>query len=723
MRIFNNKKLIRRVVAIAMVVCLVPSVTHAFSFEDLGKKITSIFGVVRNVLSEGSAASVANTVSALQTSQAILSDLSATSTASSTSPVLYATTTVIRETLVREIEKPIYVSPITQVFNTVDAMAMQQFRNELTALRAHQTRQNDSDRRSISQAITANVSNISGATISNSTIASPSVTGASFSGDTSFSDDVTVTGFLGIGTTSPVSALAVVGTTTVSGRLELTNGSFITASSSPVFRVIPSQDVTLIGRTGLGSITSNMYGLTLVGDNIAPYLDSGNGYSVLIGDNIFSNNTSQTYAPNSAVFIGSYAANNLESGSGNYSVAIGYEAMAGTGSGYNYNSTAIGYQALARLTSGKSNVAVGNDSGEYISSGGYNVVIGSSAGDDINTGDSNVVIGSSAGVNLTSGSNNILIGAGTRFSSNRSNGMNIGNVLYSDYVDEGASAASGSIGIGIASPLYRLHVSTTTTTNVARFEGSGGTQCTVVAGTGFSCTSDENLKTNITELPKSSLGKLLTLRSVHFNWKSNPDSDQQVGFLAQDVERVFPELVRTDASGIKSVLYAQVIPYIVKGMQELQSQIDFLKGHMTYTATSTIEVDKVISNNVTTKSLSAGGIEMKDEATGDTYCFTIRNGDWFKRMGQCGSANVVSNTVATPEIVVIPDTSTTTPVAIDVGTTTLVELVKPEVSSETPATTTEEVIPAPVTTIEEVTPTPEPVSTVEEVATSSETVL
>ena len=85
--------------------------------------------------------------------------------------------------------------------------------------------------------------------------------------------------------------------------------------------------------------------------------------------------------------------------------------------------------------------------------------------------------------------------------------------------------------------------------------------------------SDKRLKENIEDLSMS-LNEVMKLRPVTFNWKNT--GNQSMGFIAQEVERVIPELVGTNEDGSKGVYSTEMIPYMVKAMQEQQEMIDAL---------------------------------------------------------------------------------------------------------------------------------------------------
>jgi hypothetical protein len=114
------------------------------------------------------------------------------------------------------------------------------------------------------------------------------------------------------------------------------------------------------------------------------------------------------------------------------------------------------------------------------------------------------------------------------------------------------------------------------TKDVLTFPGEGSLNATM-PGT-IAQNSDIRLKENITPL-NNSLAKVLSLTGVNFYWKPgvNPDRSKQIGFIAQDVEKVVPELVMTDAKGIKSVEYSNMTPLLVEAIKDQQKQIDDLK--------------------------------------------------------------------------------------------------------------------------------------------------
>ena len=97
---------------------------------------------------------------------------------------------------------------------------------------------------------------------------------------------------------------------------------------------------------------------------------------------------------------------------------------------------------------------------------------------------------------------------------------------------------------------------------------------TLIQGT-LTETSDISLKENIRPL-ESSLDKVMKLNGVSFNKKTTP-TVKEIGFIAQEVEAVIPELVTETNEGIKTVSYSRVAAVLVETVKEQQAQIDELK--------------------------------------------------------------------------------------------------------------------------------------------------
>ena len=75
------------------------------------------------------------------------------------------------------------------------------------------------------------------------------------------------------------------------------------------------------------------------------------------------------------------------------------------------------------------------------------------------------------------------------------------------------------------------------------------------------------------------LDKILQLKSVSYDWKKNVEGfkftnqSRQIGFIAQELENVIPEIVSTDSKGFKSVDYSKLTVVLAEAIKEQQSQI------------------------------------------------------------------------------------------------------------------------------------------------------
>ena len=92
-----------------------------------------------------------------------------------------------------------------------------------------------------------------------------------------------------------------------------------------------------------------------------------------------------------------------------------------------------------------------------------------------------------------------------------------------------------------------------------------------LSATDFNSTSDINLKENIRPI-EDPIEKIIQLNGVSFDWKDTHNSS--IGVIAQEVEKVFPELVKTEDK--KSVNYNGLIGVLIEGMKEQQKQINIL---------------------------------------------------------------------------------------------------------------------------------------------------
>jgi hypothetical protein len=85
--------------------------------------------------------------------------------------------------------------------------------------------------------------------------------------------------------------------------------------------------------------------------------------------------------------------------------------------------------------------------------------------------------------------------------------------------------------------------------------------------------SDIRLKKQFTPIPQS-LAKIQALNGYYYHWKDRPDTTQQVGVIAQEVEAVLPQLVTTDNDGFKAVEYSKLTALLIEGVKTLHEELN-----------------------------------------------------------------------------------------------------------------------------------------------------
>lgn len=129
---------------------------------------------------------------------------------------------------------------------------------------------------------------------------------------------------------------------------------------------------------------------------------------------------------------------------------------------------------------------------------------------------------------------------------------------------------TGNVGIGTQNPSRRLHVVGPAGSTVAYFS-DGAASCSIKPSTAgnIACSSDRRLKKNIAPVADALLlEKILKLETVSFEWKHGAQG-RQTGYIAQDIEKVAPELVETGADGSKQVSYGGFIPWLSGAVKAL----------------------------------------------------------------------------------------------------------------------------------------------------------
>jgi len=230
--------------------------------------------------------------------------------------------------------------------------------------------------------------------------------------------------------------------------------------------------------------------------------------------------------------------------------AVGYEALK-QNTALSFANTAVGSLALTSAT-GSYNTAVGMSALTSNTTGSSNTAVGQGALFSNITGSYNIAVGEHAGTSLTSGNNNIYLGSGG--ATTESSTMRLGNDLFATRTLR--TFIAGINGVPVSGS--------------AVFVSSNG-QLGIQA-------SSIRYKRDIEPMGAHSHA-ILKLRPVTFRYKQDVQGERQYGFIAEEVAKVYPELVTRDASGaIESVRYQEVIPMLLNELQHQQRQLAELQA-------------------------------------------------------------------------------------------------------------------------------------------------
>ena len=214
---------------------------------------------------------------------------------------------------------------------------------------------------------------------------------------------------------------------------------------------------------------------------------------------------------------------------------------------------------------------------------------------------------------------------------------------------------TGNLGIGTNAPVRKLHVAITGSGQVARFQNGDGT-CNINPSIflAFNCLSDRNLKKDIVSLT-SSLRAFSQLNPVNYHWNTEDSaSPLQYGFIAQEIETIFPSFVTTDEeTGIKSVAFGNLIPVTVKAIQEMNTALGDLSAETTPDQFALSTIYKRFAD--TFKALVVAFKEITaDKATVQELCLPKSDGTVICLTGDQVAQIAASAGVSTTPIVPVP---------------------------------------------------------------------
>ena len=294
-------------------------------------------------------------------------------------------------------------------------------------------------------------------------------------------------------------------------------------------------------------IHNNALGFNALEGNTTGYDNTALGHAALFSNLTGYENTAagrdalwSNTVGNLSVAFGAYALYSNTTGASNS--AVGSNALYTNSTGA--NNTAFGYEALFSNTSGKGNAAQGTFALYSNTTGIRNLGIGNDALYDNVSGSYNIALGFNAGYNVTTGSNNIEIGT------------------------SGNAADNNTIQIGVQG--------TQTLTTIAGIYGtpvSGSAVYVTSTGQLGVQASSERYKTDIAPMPEMR-AKLDMLRPVTFHYTNDSRRVPQYGLIAEEVDKVYPELVIRDGSGeIQGVHYEELAPLLLQEVQHLRHKV------------------------------------------------------------------------------------------------------------------------------------------------------
>ena len=253
---------------------------------------------------------------------------------------------------------------------------------------------------------------------------------------------------------------------------------------------------------------------------------------------------------------------------GDHNTAIGFKALTNNTAGNSNtgvgaaalrdniggdSNTATGQDALRENTTGNGNTAAGASALTSNTTGRVNTAMGSSALASNTTGDSNVALGFAAGLNLTTGDNNIDIG--NRGVAGESNAIRVGTQ-------------------GTHTSTFIAGISGETVTGSAVFISSLGRLGTAP--------SSQRFKDDIKPMDRASEA-ILALKPVTFHYKKelDPKATKQFGLVAEEVEKINPNLVVRDTEGnAYTVRYDAVNAMLLNEFLKEHQTVQELKGQV-----------------------------------------------------------------------------------------------------------------------------------------------
>lgn len=232
------------------------------------------------------------------------------------------------------------------------------------------------------------------------------------------------------------------------------------------------------------------------------------------------------------------------------------------------------------------NVNITSGSGYNTAGGNINITAGQTScwsltgnsHSDVNIqGGANLVAADAASINVQGGGT---VGVGCPTAN-----ANGGNMIIRSGIGTGTGTQgniqllNGNVGIGTSAPSSKLEVCGNVRV-IGTIVASGS-----ITTSAISCPSDLRYKKNIAPF-EHPIEKLMQVNAVQYNWRKeafpnmNFNDQLQTGLIAQDVEKIFPEMVFTDDAGYKSIDYSRLTPVLLAAFQEQQKQLTVITSRL-----------------------------------------------------------------------------------------------------------------------------------------------
>jgi len=344
-----------------------------------------------------------------------------------------------------------------------------------------------------------------------------------------------------------------------------------------LFNLTTGTNNTALGSEALFSLTTGKQN-TAVGaqalKNNTADKNTAIGFQALVLNNVGDSNTAGGWR---ALFKNTTGARNT---------ASGRETLLSNTTGF--ENTATGSVALQRNTGGHDNTATGFAALNGNTTGALNTAVGTGSLVNSNTGDLNIALGFGAGLKLTAGGNNIDLG-------------NVGVPTESNVIRIGAQVAV----IDQFGATHPVHTSTYVA-GISGADATGGDPVFITSdgklGT-INPPSSARFKDDIKPMNEASEA-LLALKPVTFRYKKefDPKGSRQFGLVAEDVEKVAPDLVKRDRDGnLQTVRYDQVNAMLLneflkehRKVEQLKKQVEALAATL-QKVTETVEASEPIA--------------------------------------------------------------------------------------------------------------------------------